>query len=172
MIEPLPKPVRDYLHEFGLACIYVTPAGRIGVTRDLADAGAIAAALWTKDAATAHAVVRAIGALRSPASVEAATAEVLAAAKRVDAVLSEHAVVVARARDALTRLDTKIELARQSGTLQFFNSEYRRRREAARAAGKGFMRYGTALAKLRGLLAGAAAGVPLKDVVQRVFEVG
>ena len=60
MIEPLPKPVRDYLSEFGLACIYITPAGGIGVTRDLADAGAVAAAWWTKDAATAHAVVRAI----------------------------------------------------------------------------------------------------------------
>jgi hypothetical protein len=131
--------------------------------------GQAAALWWVRDWSSAHQVVQAIGEAQ-PASVEAAVAEIRAAAARCDVVLSEHAVVVARARDALARLDTKIELARQSGTLQFFNSEYRRRREEARATGKGFMRYGTALAKLRQLLAGAAAGTPIANVLQRVFE--
>ena len=170
MIAPPPKPVCNYLSGFGLACIYIVPDGRISVTRNLADVGAVAAAWWAKDAA-AHAVVRAIGE-HAPTGVEAATAEILAAAKRVDAVLSEHDVVVARARNALARLDTKIEHARRTGTLAFFNSEYQRRREAARAAGKGFMRYNTALSKLRKLLAGAAAGAPVSDVLQRVFDEG
>jgi hypothetical protein len=162
--------VRDYLAGFGLGCILVRPTGEVQVARNWGQPP-VAAALWAQDQKTAWQVVRAIGEVQ-PSSVEAAVAEIRAAAVRVDAVLSEHSAVVARARDALARLDTKIELARQTGTLAFFNAEYRRRREAARAAGKGFMRYSTALARLRQLLAGAAAGAPVSDVVQQVFDKG
>ncbi len=169
MIAPLPKPVRDYLHEFGLACVYVTPAGRIGVTRDLADVGAIAAAWWAKDAAAAHAVVRAIGE-QAPASVEAATAEILAAAKRLDAVLSTHDVVVTRAQAAIDRLGTRLSTANANGDLKWFNRAYRQYRLGCLQRGERAMDYGAARDKLRELLAGAAAGVPVKDMVQRVFE--
>jgi len=40
----------------------------------------------------------------------------------------------------------------------FFNSENRRRRVEATARGERFMSYGTAQARLRGALAGVAAG--------------
>jgi hypothetical protein len=76
-----------------------------------------------------------------PGSVEGAVAEIKAAANRVGATLSEHAVVLARAQAALSQLDTKLELARQKGALKFFNAEYRRRREEAKARGAGFMNY-------------------------------
>jgi hypothetical protein len=127
MIPPLPKSVQSYLGAFDLACIYVTPDGRIGVTRNLAHVGAIAAAWWAKDAAIAHAVVRATGE-HAPASLEAATAEILAAAKRIDAVLSEHDVVLARARAAVDQLDGKLAVAQSKGDLQFFNRAYRQYR--------------------------------------------
>jgi hypothetical protein len=88
--------VRDYLAQFGLSCVYVTPAGEVGVTSPAGLARALAAAAWwTKDRATAHLVVQAIGQHR-PADVEQATAEILAAAKRVGAALSCHSVVVAQ----------------------------------------------------------------------------
>lgn len=169
MIAPLPKPVRDYLQEFGLACICIAPDGRTGVTRDLAHVGAVAAAWWAKDAATAHAVVRAIGE-HVPASLEAATAEILAAAKRIEVVLSEHSVVVARAQGAVDQLSAKLTTAQQNGALKFFNSEYRRRREEAKASGNGFMSYNAAMARLRKLLASAAAGARVSDLVRQVFE--
>ena len=169
MIEPPSRAVSDYLASFGLGGILVRPTGEIQVVCSPVRMGPAAALLWTRNWHSAHQVVQAIGEAQ-PASFEAAVAEIRAAAARCDVILSEHAAVMGRAEAALARLDTKIELARRSGTLQFFNSEYRRRREAARAAGKGFMRYGTALAKLRQLLAGAAAGAPVSDVVARVFE--
>jgi hypothetical protein len=169
VIAPLPKPVRDYLSEFGLACIYVTPDGRTGVTRNLAHVGAVAAAWWAKDAATAHAVVRALGE-HAPASLETATAEILAAAKRIDAVLSEHDVVLARAQAALSQLDGKLAAAQSKGELQFFNRAYREYRLACQQRGERAMVYGVALAKLRGLLASAAAGTPVSDLMAAVFE--
>ena len=109
-----------------------------------------------EDAATAHAVVRAIGE-HAPASLEAATAEIQAAAKRIDAVLMEHVVVVERARAALDRLDGKLETARANGDLSFFNKAYREHRLACKQRGVGAMPYNVALAKLRKLLAEAAA---------------
>ena len=89
MIEPLPRAARDYLAGFNLGCILVRSTGEISVARDLARMGPVAALWWTRDRATAHQVVRAIGEQR-PDSVEAAVAEIRAAAARVDAVLSEH----------------------------------------------------------------------------------
>jgi hypothetical protein len=169
MIEPPSRAVRDYLAGFNLGCILIRPSGEIEVARSLARMGPVAALWWVRDWSSAHQVVRAIGEQRS-GTVEAAIAEIRAAAVRVDVVLSERSVVVARARDALARLDTKIELARQNGVLQFFNREYQRRRLAARAAGARFMTYGEAKRRLRKLLARAAAGTPIANVLQRVFE--
>ena len=171
MIEPLPKPLRHYLAQFGLGAIAVSSSGEIQVLpgKDLARMDAVAACWWVQDLATAHQVARAIGE-HVPASLEAATAEILAAAKRIDVVLSEHAVVVDRAQIAVDQLSAKLTAAQQNGALKFFNSEYRRRREAARASGNGFMSYNTAMARLRQLLAGAAAGAPPADLVRQVFE--
>jgi len=56
--------------------------------------------------------------------------------------------------------------------MKFFNAEYRRRREAASAIGRGFMTYGRAVARLRRAIAGAIAGggaISVSLVVQ-VFE--
>jgi hypothetical protein len=136
------------------------------VTRDLAHVGAVAAAWWTKDTPTAHAVVRAAGA---PSSLETATAEILAAAKRIDATLSEHSVVVARAQAALDQLSVKLTTAQRAADLKFFNQAYRQYRLGCQQRGEGAMPYNVALAKLRKLLAGAAAGSSIEGVVERVF---
>jgi hypothetical protein len=58
--------------------------------------------------------------------------EILAAAARLDVVLSEHAVVLQRAKAAVSELDTRISAAQASGAPQAFNAEYRKRRLLAK----------------------------------------
>jgi hypothetical protein len=171
MIEPLPRAVRDYLAGFNLGCIVVRPTGEIQVVgaNHLARMSSVAALWWTQDRATAHQVVRAIGEQR-PGSVEEAVAEIRAAAVRCDVVLSEHSVVLARAQSALSQLDGKLAVAQSKGDLQFFNRAYREYRLACKQRGEHRMPYNIALAKLRKLLAAAAAGAPVSDLVAAVFE--
>ena len=115
MIEPLPKPVRDYLAGFDLGAIAVSSTGEIQVLpgKDLVRVSSVAALWWTQNLRSAHQVVRAIGEQR-PGSVEQASAEIKAAAMRVDAVLSEHSVVVARAQAALDQLSAKLSTAQRA----------------------------------------------------------
>jgi hypothetical protein len=113
--------------------------------------------------------VRAIGEQR-PGSVEAALAELHAAAARVDTVLSEHSVVVARARAALAQLDRKLAAAQSEGTLKFFNKSYRQYQLGCQQRGVGAMPYNVALGHLRKVLAGAAAGASIDGLIERVFE--
>lgn len=47
------------------------------------------------------------------------------------------------------QVDTYLQRLKTNGDLHAFNAEYRRRRVAAKANGKGFMSYSTALARLR-----------------------
>jgi hypothetical protein len=171
VIAPLSKPVRDYLSEFNLGCILVSSTGEIQVVgaNHLARMSSVAALWWTQDRATAHQVVRAIGEQR-PGSLEKATAEILAAAKRIDAVLSEHSTVLARAQAALSQLDGKLAAAQRAGDLKFFNQSYRQYRLDCKERGEHGMPYNVALAKLRKILAGAAAGAQVPDLVAAVFE--
>jgi hypothetical protein len=67
-------------------------------------------------------------------------------------------------------LDGKLAAAQRTGDLQFFNRAYRQYRLDCKQRGEGAMPYNIALAKLRKLLAGAAAGAPVSDVVAAVFE--
>jgi hypothetical protein len=167
VIEPPSRAVRDYLAGFGLGCILVRPTSEIQVASNWGRAP-IAAVLWVRDQKTAWQVVRAIGEAR-PSSVEAAITEIRAAAARVDVVLSEHSVVVARAQAAIDQLGSKLSTANANGDLKFFNRAYRQYRLGCLQRGEGAMPYGTAMARLRKLLAGAAAGAPVSDVVRRVF---
>jgi hypothetical protein len=74
-----------------------------------------------------------------------------------------------RAKAATPKLGARLTVAQQTGALRFFNTEYRRRRLAARAAGVRFMSYGEARRRLRQALAGAAAGTPMPDLIAAVF---
>ena len=142
--------------------------GEIQVAGNLACMGPAVALWWTRDRATAHRVVQAIGEQR-PGSVEAALAELHAAAARLETVLSEHSVVVARARTAIDQLSSRLSTAQRAGDLKFFNHAYRQYRLGCQQRGEGAMPYNVALATLRKLLAGAAAGSSIEGVVERVF---
>ena len=169
MIEPASRAVCDYLAQFGVVAIYITSTGILGVGRDLSRAAPIAAAWWVRDRRTAEQIIMAIGE-EQPATIAQATAEVRVAADRLGVVLSEHSVVMARAKAAIDQLGAKLSTAQANGDLKFFNRAYRQYRLACQQRGEGAMPYGTARAKLRKLLAGAAAGAPVSDVLQRVFE--
>ncbi len=83
---------------------------------------------------------------------------IVAAARELEIALTEHAAVLARAQAASGRLSSNLEQLRSNGGLQFFNREYARRRFAAEVAGRRFMPYNFALARLRAALALEAAG--------------
>jgi hypothetical protein len=94
---------------------------------------------------------------------------VTAAAVRFGVALTEHSIVMARAKAAVSKLDRRLAMAKETGTLAFFNAEYRRRRIAARASGKSFMSYDEAHARLRKALAAAAAGGSIPELLQQVL---
>ena len=71
---------------------------------------------------------------------------------------------------SVDKLNGKLAAAQQAGALQTFNRAYKAYRLDCVARGERAMPYGTALAKLRGLLAGAAAGAPTANMLQAVFK--
>ena len=151
------KPVRDYLAAFDLRAVFVAPGGdvRVGLDSGVADSA------WWTGRRDAHRVARRA---RStvPIDIPAATAQ-------LGILLTEHDEAVARARAAVTRINATLAAAHARGDLRFFNSEFRRRRAAARAAGVSLMRYAEAMRRLRRELACVAAGRILAGVVARVF---
>jgi hypothetical protein len=85
--------------------------------------------------------------------------------------LNAHHVAIQRAVASVARIEAAYRGAterRHAG----FNTEYRRRREAASAIGRGFMSYETARARLRRAVAGiiAAGGAISPSLVVQVFE--
>ena len=100
---------------------------------------------------------------------EASTA-IVAAAGRLHFRLTEHSAVLARAKAAGVDLESKLTAAQDAGQLREFNQEYQRRRLAASTVGRRFISYQEARARLRALLAAAAAGRFSGNVIKRVFE--
>jgi hypothetical protein len=90
---------------------------------------------------------------------------------RLGVVLTEHAHVVARAEAAATRIARGISAANARGDLQFFNSEYKRRRAQAVTAGRAFMTYGQARARLqKAIAAGGPHGALTPELIEGVLR--
>jgi hypothetical protein len=77
---------------------------------------------------------------------------------------------LARARAAAGKLAAKLNAAQENGGMKYFNRAYHAYRVEAQRRGKTFMPYSVALGRLRKLLAGAAAGHQLVDLVAVVFS--
>jgi hypothetical protein len=99
-----------------------------------------------------------------------ASAAIVAAAGRLHFRLTEHVVVMKRIRTAGITLEDKLTAAQSAGQLREFNKEYQKRRMAAQLAGKPFIYYSAARARLRAVLAAAADGRFSGDIFRRVFE--
>ena len=140
----------------------------------------LAAAWWCFDLRTAQQVVTLALASdlrqakrdgsRFAVTVNEATFAITAAAGRLHFRLTDHAAVLTRAKAAGVDLESKLTAAQDAGQLSEFNREYQRRRLAAKMAGRRFISYQEARARLRALLAAAAAGKFTGNVIQRVFE--
>jgi hypothetical protein len=153
MVPPLDKEVKRYIAAFNITSICIDRTGRLLVSRD--PAGAVEA-FWLP-AEPAGAVLR---------IARADSGNIQACGVRV----TEHHVMVARARASIERLDERLARAKADGLMTFFNLQYRVRRLAAREAGQGFMSYGAAEARLRRAIVDAAACASPPALVRRVFE--
>jgi hypothetical protein len=107
-----------------------------------------AAAAWWVEAEQAGAVIR---------QARKDGSDIQAIARRLGVALTEHAIVLTRASAAIERIEAALGEAQRRGDLKFFNTEYKRRRAQAAAAGQSFMSYGEARARLHKAIAGAAA---------------
>jgi hypothetical protein len=191
--------VQRYLRRFNVAAVYIIAGSAgfpciIGSGTDLAtelaaarkawqkdlDPPVLAAAWWCFDLRTAQQVVTLALASdlrqakrdgsRLAVTVSEATVAITAAAGRLHFRLTDHAAVLARAKAAGVELESRLTAAQDAGQLREFNQEYQRRRLAAKTVGRRFMSYQEARARLRALLAAAAAGKFASNVIQRVFE--
>jgi hypothetical protein len=155
-----------YCRRAGLSSVYISPIGRIRTGSDPLRAGAVGA-WWAKtdDAARVAELARQI-AKRLPAP-----AAIVRAAHQLEIPLTNHATAMARAHEAVARLEARTRAASDAGELTVFHKEYKRRRLEAKAAGRRFMSYNQARARLRTLLEQtAASGEVPGSVMNAVFD--
>jgi hypothetical protein len=143
-IPSLPRGTRGYLRAFDLRAVSVSRHGQVRATVDPTGA----AAAWWCTAKQAKSV--AVEAQRNGGDMPAA-------GQTLQVPLTPHSAVIERASAAVARIDAGLTSAQGRGALAFFNTEYRRRRLAAAAAGKGFMSYSVAMTRLRQAIADAIA---------------
>jgi hypothetical protein len=157
-IPSLPRAVADYVRAFDLTAICAYRDGRVGVSRNPVGA----AAAWWVEAEQAGAVIRLA---RKDGS------DIQVVARRLGVAVTEHAIVLKRASAAIERIEAALREAQRRGDLKFFNSEYKRRRGAAVAAGQTLMSYGEARARLHKAVASAAAsgGTMTRTLIESVF---
>jgi hypothetical protein len=170
----------SYLTRFAVGSVYVVvPPGRdcviVGAAVDLAQALSFIVrkykmfteappdlvAAWWCDRRAAGRICGALvgnprcGVLPQSNAVAASTASKSMAA-RYSVPLSEHQVVLERAKAAAEKIAVRVEGARTSGVLSAFNTEFRRRRLEAQREGRGFLTY-SAMSKLNRTIASCAA---------------
>jgi hypothetical protein len=191
--------LQRYLQQFNIAAVYIIAGSAgfsciIGCGTDLAtelaaarkawpkrlDAPVLAAAWWCFDLRTAQQIATLAAASdlrrvskdgpRLAVSVTDASNAIIAAAGRLHFRLTDHAAVLARAKAAGASLEDRLSAAQDAGQLREFNRQYQQRRLAAKLAGRSFIGYGEARARLRALLAATAAGKFTGNVIQRVFD--
>jgi hypothetical protein len=156
-IEPLSKAASDYLAAFNLAAVCVSATGRVYVGNP---AGA-SLAFWCK-----------ADDVNKLATAAWRTADVPAAAHRLNIPITPHAVVISRVAKRTERIEQAIEAAKADGLMQQFHSEYRRRRLQAKARGKRYMSFRVAERKLHKAVADAIAadGTIKASFISRVLD--
>ena len=146
MIEPLPRPVRDYLAAHRVACVFVTAGAKLGATTPggLTRVGPVMAVWWCASRASpSRSSSRSARSIRELSSRPLRRSALLPT--RLNVVLSDHSTVVARAQAAVGRLQAKLAGAQSTGDLRWFNRAYQPYRLACRQRGKGAMPYGAAV---------------------------
>jgi len=92
-------------------------------------------------------------------------------AARYGITLTPHARVLERVQQRTSRIETAIEQALDAGVLKQFNAVYRKRRLEAKRAGRGFMSYSAAQARLRKVVTAMVTrcGLITESLIDGVF---
>jgi hypothetical protein len=159
LLPPLPRGVKDYIGGFGITSVCIYRDNRLAVNRD--PVGAVAA--WWVEAELAGGLIR---------QAQKNGGDIPATAQKLGVVLTPHDVVIARARGATSRIENALAQAQARGDLQFFNREFKRRREEAKRLGRGFISYSEAKDRLGKAIADAAAegGAVTAKLLDSVFK--
>lgn len=160
---------REFIAASDIVAIYVValPSGpsRVGISRDLLHTllairqrwpGAlIPCAYWTKDKTEARLICREVYASLARGSEGLLVASAKTAQRRIENIaahvgiqITEHAVVLQRARAAVGYVEQQIEHAQATGELSWFNRAFREWRLLAKEQGRS-MCYAEARARLR-----------------------
>jgi hypothetical protein len=156
-IPALDDQIKKYIGAFDITSICIDRDGGIRVSNDPRNAEI---AYWLP-ARSAGAVLKAAR----------KSGDIVRAAQACRVRLTDHHVMVTRARSAIARLDQRLAEAKAAGAVSYFNAEFRRRRLAA--ADAAFPPYRVAEQRLRQALAEHAAGKAPSDpaaLLKRVFE--
>jgi hypothetical protein len=156
-IASLSPGARDYLAAFDLAAVAISPTGRVFVSKNPVGASA---AFWCR-ASEADTVANAAW----------HRGDIAEAARRLHVAVTPHPILVARLAARTRRIDEVLAQAKADGLLARFHQEYKRRRIAARAAGRPFMSFTVAERRLRKLIADSiAAGGVIPQSLTAVFD--
>jgi hypothetical protein len=171
--SPDRKRATEYLAACGAASITLTERdGVCSIITAKTASGRIIARWWlhaAQDAASVAAQARRFAGARP--DVSAAIEAVKRSAGILRATLTPDDIAIARAANSMQRLDSLIATMRVDGTLALFNQRYKRGRAAAKAEGRGFMGYNTALARLKlALIPALTAGKPIAGIFAEVFR--
>jgi hypothetical protein len=160
---------REYLAIYGIVAVYVAalPAGSafVSFSRDLLHSSLslrrrwpalqITAAFWVRDKTEARLICREVNSSLPRgddgllvANAKTAQREVENIAAHMNIALTEHDVVLLRARAAVDYIEQQIEQAQAAGQLSWFNHAYRAWRLEAKQYGRS-MSYAEARARLR-----------------------
>jgi hypothetical protein len=151
------KPWRDDDKQ-ALAYLRSSDAGAISVLVDIDGASIhvgydpadveIAETFWLPAAKALSIAARARHIAGHDADVDGAVAAIRRAAAESRTTITLHDVAIGRAREMAAQLDLMVEEMQANGALKSFNREFKARRAAASAQGRGFMSYGAAIGAL------------------------
>ena len=96
--------------------------------------------------------------------------DIPAAARALGVALTEHSMVLARAKTAVAKIEAGMAWAQRTGVLHEFDQEYRRRRVEAQGRGERVTGYAQATTWLRRVLVETAASNSTAPLMSRVFE--
>lgn len=170
MVLKLPrKAEREYIAASNIYAVYVaampSEAALVGYSRDLLHSLLtlrrsfrglqITSAHWVKDKTEARLICREVNSSLARGAEGLLVASAKAAQRRIENVaahmgipITEHEVVLLRARSAVAFIEERIAQAQASGELSWFNSTYRAWRLEAKQQGR-VMSYAEARARLR-----------------------
>ena len=161
VIIPTPA-IRSYLRLFQCVALVVTD-DRVTVSLDPFTARLRPDAVWW-----VHSAAEAIAVKEQCERKH--HADVVSVAKHLHIALTSNTAAIARAEQAIARLNVLVAQAKEQGLMRCLNARYREERMRARSGGRGFPPYATIHKKfVQSLLRIASGEVPLRSLVDQAL---